>query len=374
MSSNYSTIQQHEPLRVPSNWNTQEKKFVSQLEEVLDDIYRRFGRLRLEDMGEEFRKSFKAIGDDMSELETEININATGISTLTQKTGIGSLGTNETLYSKITTNASSITTLVNKTGINSLGQNETLYSKVTQSATDITTLVNKTGINSLGQSETLYSKISQSATDITTLVNKTGINSLGQNETLYSKINQNAQSVTLTFQKIGASGYTASGITTINENGITVTHSSMSNCKTQMNANGFRILNSGNTVIGGLMSLNGSVVTAMNALYNPSYSNFVARVGQFSGLADSIYGMQFCWRGTPYMNFGIGYIEGSVVDTEIVASNQLIVRSNTKVAIDCGNYASITVDPNNEDIFFSCSEGTIAMSTIIWMLNNGSYG
>ena len=314
MSTAYTTYQQHEPLRAPSGWGTQEKRFVAQLEETFDDIYRRFGRLRLEDMGAEFQKTFKAFSGDLSELQTDIEINAQGISTLTQKTGINSLGANETLYSKINVNAG----------------------------------------------------------DITTLVNKTGINSLGQNETLYSKINQTANSVEVTFKKIGASGYTATGITTITENGITVTHSSISNCKTQMNANGFRILNSNNTVIGGLMTLNGSVVTAMNALYNPSYSNFVAKVGQFQGLADSIYGMQFCWSGTPYMNFGIGYIEDSVVDTEIVASNNLIIKSSTKVSIDCGNQARIEIDPNNDDIFFYCSEGSIAMSTIIWMLYNNS--
>jgi uncharacterized coiled-coil protein SlyX len=46
-----SSIQQHEPLRVPSNWGTNEKRLIAQLEELFDDIYRRFGRLRLEDLG-----------------------------------------------------------------------------------------------------------------------------------------------------------------------------------------------------------------------------------------------------------------------------------------------------------------------------------
>ena len=47
-----SSIQQHEPLRVPSNWGTNEKRLIAQLEELFDDIYRRFGRLRLEDLGD----------------------------------------------------------------------------------------------------------------------------------------------------------------------------------------------------------------------------------------------------------------------------------------------------------------------------------
>lgn len=51
MGSKYSTIQQHQPLRAPSKWDSSERRFVAQLEEVLDDIYRRFGRLTLKDMG-----------------------------------------------------------------------------------------------------------------------------------------------------------------------------------------------------------------------------------------------------------------------------------------------------------------------------------
>lgn len=50
MSSDYSTIQQHQPLRVPDGWSQSEKWLVVQLEELFDDIYRRFGRLRAEDM------------------------------------------------------------------------------------------------------------------------------------------------------------------------------------------------------------------------------------------------------------------------------------------------------------------------------------
>ena len=56
MSDKYITYQQHEPLRVPEGWNMQEKKFVGQLEEILDDIYRRFGRLSLEDFDSKTRK------------------------------------------------------------------------------------------------------------------------------------------------------------------------------------------------------------------------------------------------------------------------------------------------------------------------------
>lgn len=69
MSSNYSTIQQHSALRVPNEWGREGKAFVVQMEEVLDDIYRRFGRLRLEDMSKEFRKEFSDAEGNISTLQ-----------------------------------------------------------------------------------------------------------------------------------------------------------------------------------------------------------------------------------------------------------------------------------------------------------------
>ena len=68
-----STIQQHQPLRVPRNWNTQEKALIVQLDEVFDDIYRRFGRLRIEDMGDKFRKRFEDAEGAIVEFEVDIS-------------------------------------------------------------------------------------------------------------------------------------------------------------------------------------------------------------------------------------------------------------------------------------------------------------
>lgn len=53
MSENekYSTIQQHQPLRIPASFDKQGRALILQLDEILDDIYRRFGRLRVEDLG-----------------------------------------------------------------------------------------------------------------------------------------------------------------------------------------------------------------------------------------------------------------------------------------------------------------------------------
>lgn len=51
MADKYSTIQQHQPLRVPASFDRQGRALIVQLDEIFDDIYRRFGRLRVEDLG-----------------------------------------------------------------------------------------------------------------------------------------------------------------------------------------------------------------------------------------------------------------------------------------------------------------------------------
>ena len=98
--------------------------------------------------------------------------------------------------------ADRIDSVVEKTGVDSLGNNETLYSKITQTATDITMLVSRTGINNLGQSETLFSRIQQTASSIELLVRRTGINNLGEGETLYSRIFQTADSLSMSVGRI----------------------------------------------------------------------------------------------------------------------------------------------------------------------------
>ena len=73
MSSNYSTIQQHEPLRVPSNWSTQERKVIAQLEEILDDIYSRFNRLKMSDLGKELRSTIVSTYEGVNGLTTRVS-------------------------------------------------------------------------------------------------------------------------------------------------------------------------------------------------------------------------------------------------------------------------------------------------------------
>ena len=53
------TIQQHEPLRTPSNWSGQERQLVAQLERTFEDLYSRFNRLTIKDMAKGFAKSLE---------------------------------------------------------------------------------------------------------------------------------------------------------------------------------------------------------------------------------------------------------------------------------------------------------------------------
>ena len=73
-----SSIQQHEPLRVPSNWGTNEKRLIAQLEELFDDIYSRFNRLGLTDLSKSLRKSIMdAFGNVSTLQQTATEIAAT---------------------------------------------------------------------------------------------------------------------------------------------------------------------------------------------------------------------------------------------------------------------------------------------------------
>lgn len=67
--SDYSTIQQYQPLRVPASFDTQGKQFIVQLNEILDDIYRRFGRLGMSDMSKKFRMTIDGKYDIVSGID-----------------------------------------------------------------------------------------------------------------------------------------------------------------------------------------------------------------------------------------------------------------------------------------------------------------
>lgn len=68
----YTTYQQHEPLRVPDGWNAGEKKLIAQLEEILDDLYRRFNRLKLTDLSKSLRTTIINTEDSVTQLVIDV--------------------------------------------------------------------------------------------------------------------------------------------------------------------------------------------------------------------------------------------------------------------------------------------------------------
>ena len=298
MSTGYTTYQQHEPLRAPSGWSVQEKRFVAQLEELFDDIYKRYNRLRMEDMSPAFRKSFKQIMDDGAELRHDLDITASGLS-----------------------------------------------AEITRASTAEGNL-----------STSISATASGLSAEITRATTAEGA--------LSSSISGTASAMELTFKKIGASGYTATGITTIGENGITVQHSSL-NCKTEMSASGFRILNSNNTVIGGLMSLNNETVLAMNVLYNIKFPAFKLGLNRMTTplfVGESMDGIALFYDNVARLGIGMAYDDvTSVIKGErIIASDGFGVISDGKaVSLNNGDTRLLLEPPVGQ----SAGEAQLVHST-----------
>lgn len=50
-----ASLQQYSPLRTPRNWSLEERKLIVQLTDIFDDLYKRFNRIRFEDLGSVLR-------------------------------------------------------------------------------------------------------------------------------------------------------------------------------------------------------------------------------------------------------------------------------------------------------------------------------
>lgn len=70
--SRYTTIHQHAPLRTPPEWGSQEKQLIVQLEELFDDVYRRFGRLRLQDLGDPLAQTITDTSEGVDQAAKDI--------------------------------------------------------------------------------------------------------------------------------------------------------------------------------------------------------------------------------------------------------------------------------------------------------------
>lgn len=65
-------LQQHEPFRIPQGWGRQERVLISQLEQVFDDLYRRFGRIRVEDLAKDVQTDIKESAVGVREIRQEV--------------------------------------------------------------------------------------------------------------------------------------------------------------------------------------------------------------------------------------------------------------------------------------------------------------
>ncbi len=78
MASEMVKTHQYEPLRTPPNWDGEARQLVVQLSRILDDLYRRFNRLRFEDLGRTLRKRIEDGEGGLSEvLQTASELTAT---------------------------------------------------------------------------------------------------------------------------------------------------------------------------------------------------------------------------------------------------------------------------------------------------------
>lgn len=69
MQSKVISRKQHEELRVPSGWSEQDRALVIQLERILDDLYAKFGRIRLIDLSNELKTLIETHGTDIETLK-----------------------------------------------------------------------------------------------------------------------------------------------------------------------------------------------------------------------------------------------------------------------------------------------------------------
>ena len=71
--SDHKTVRQHEVLRVPQKWTEQDRAFVIQLERILDDLYMKFGRIRMIDLASELQTLIREQGTDIDTLQEEMD-------------------------------------------------------------------------------------------------------------------------------------------------------------------------------------------------------------------------------------------------------------------------------------------------------------
>lgn len=213
--SGYTTYQQHEPLRVPDGWNANERKLIVQLEEILDDLYRRFNRLKLTDLSKDLQTTIVSSETGVTQLTLDVNGLTSTVSGIN-----GSVTTLEQTVDGITSTVTGITGNVTELEQTVNG----LSATITDINGDVYALeLSVSGLNSTvtSMSSTLSSqgsRITQTAEAINTKVSK------GQ---IISEINQSNEAVLINANRINLYGYVtvaglgAGGVTNIDGGRIT---------------------------------------------------------------------------------------------------------------------------------------------------------
>ena len=73
MDRQHNTTHQYEPLRTPSGWDEEERRLILQLSQIFDDLFRRFNRLRFEDLGRALQQRIEEIEAQIATLESQMN-------------------------------------------------------------------------------------------------------------------------------------------------------------------------------------------------------------------------------------------------------------------------------------------------------------
>lgn len=148
--------------------------------------------------------------------------------------------------------------------------------------------------------------------------------------------------------------------TTMDGTSIVVLHPDVAeNARTVIDAGGLRMYN-GNTVIGGIATLNNVVTSIIQTLYNATIPNLKINVGEHAGgVADAVEGLDILYNGISILSLGAGFIEGTVMDAELVSDRSIIIYSHNGSATLAAGNSSITID-NTGELHFSGykSDGT----------------
>ena len=80
-----ASVRQHEALRVPQGWKDQDRALVIQIERILDDLYTKFGRIRLTDLADELQEIIRTQGSDIEALQQGLEETDQAVSGITEE-------------------------------------------------------------------------------------------------------------------------------------------------------------------------------------------------------------------------------------------------------------------------------------------------